>query len=173
MSQAGVINLAAGPVPPAVPTQFTEDTGIAVPVGNNLNVFGGSGVSTSGSGSTVTISIKNSVTSNVTTIGAVTADLITIPLGAVPKSFTFDVRVSAHEAIAPAGAGYQVFGTARTDGVTATLIGAFSDLFNEDPSFINADANLVVSGNNAIIRVLGVAGLTISWGGFAVYVTSS
>ena len=59
MSQAGTINLAAGPVPPAVPTQFTTDSGIAVPAANNLNVFGGTGATTSGAGSTITITVKN------------------------------------------------------------------------------------------------------------------
>lgn len=58
MSQI-IKNLASGPVPPTVPTQFTTDSGIAVPVANNLNVFGGVGATTSGSGSTITITVKN------------------------------------------------------------------------------------------------------------------
>lgn len=40
---------------PAVPTLFTEDTGTATPAANNLNIVGGPGIATSGSGSTVTI----------------------------------------------------------------------------------------------------------------------
>lgn len=44
-----------------VPTTFTEDTGSAIPSSNNLNVFGGTGISTSGSGSTVTISTSSTV----------------------------------------------------------------------------------------------------------------
>lgn len=40
---------------PAVPTLFTEDSGTATPAANNLNIFGGPGIVTSGSGSTVTI----------------------------------------------------------------------------------------------------------------------
>jgi hypothetical protein len=59
MSQAGQNNSAAGPVPPAVPTQFTTDNGVAVPAANNLNVFGGTGATTAGSGSTITITVKN------------------------------------------------------------------------------------------------------------------
>ncbi len=46
-------------LPPSVPIQFTADTGIAVPSANNLNVLGGAGVSTSGSGSTLTINVIN------------------------------------------------------------------------------------------------------------------
>jgi hypothetical protein len=41
---------------PAVPTTFTEDVGTATPVANNLNILGGPGIATSGSGNTVTIS---------------------------------------------------------------------------------------------------------------------
>ena len=59
MSQAGMLNTAAGPVPPSVPQQFTTDSGVAVPVANNLNVFGGTGATTSGAGSTITITVKN------------------------------------------------------------------------------------------------------------------
>ncbi len=58
MSQI-IKNRATGPVPPAVPTQFTTDSGVAIPAANNLNVFGGVGATTSGSGSTITITVKN------------------------------------------------------------------------------------------------------------------
>lgn len=49
----------AGSLPPSVPLQFTTDLGVAVPVANNLNVIGGSGVSTSGAGSTITVNVIN------------------------------------------------------------------------------------------------------------------
>lgn len=58
MSQI-IKSLVSGPVPPAVPTQFTTDAGIAVPVANNINVFGGTGTTTSGAGSTITITVQN------------------------------------------------------------------------------------------------------------------
>lgn len=97
-----------------------------------------------------------------TTVGAVTANIITIPLGATPATFQISGIVKAFEATGPAGAGYEVYGTVRTDGVTATLIGN-QDVFNEDASLANADAYFTVSGNNAILQVLGVALLTINW----------
>jgi hypothetical protein len=49
----------AGALPPSVPLQFTTDAGIATPAANNLNVLGGTGATTSGSGSTITVTVKN------------------------------------------------------------------------------------------------------------------
>lgn len=53
MSQAGVINATEGT--PSIPTLFVADSGDAIPALNVLNVFGGSGITTSGSGNTLTI----------------------------------------------------------------------------------------------------------------------
>ncbi len=43
-------------LPPDVPTEFTADTGMAIPVNNNLNVVGGEGIDTLAMGDTITIS---------------------------------------------------------------------------------------------------------------------
>lgn len=53
------VGVAAGALPPSVPLQFTTDSGVAVPAANNLNVFGGVGTTTSGSGSTITVTVVN------------------------------------------------------------------------------------------------------------------
>jgi len=51
----------SGNLPPSVPTQFTTDDGVhVVPLFNNLNVFGGIGVNTTGDipSGTVTVNVK-------------------------------------------------------------------------------------------------------------------
>ena len=58
MSQI-IKNLAAGPVPPSVATSYVTDNGTAIPAANILNVLGGAGTSTSGSGNTITINVIN------------------------------------------------------------------------------------------------------------------
>lgn len=54
MSQAGVLDIESSN--PQIPTQFNADSGSAIPIGNQLNVYGGEGIDTSASGMTVTIS---------------------------------------------------------------------------------------------------------------------
>ena len=97
-----------------------------------------------------------------TTVGATTADIITIPLGAVAGTFQFEARVKAFNASTPAGAGYNLYATFTTDGVAATLVGE-QPIFNEDNALMDADAFFVASGNNAVLRVLGETGLTVNW----------
>jgi len=53
MSQSGALQ--SGSIGPDVPTTFLCDVGSAVPISNTLEVFGGGGASTSGSGNTITI----------------------------------------------------------------------------------------------------------------------
>lgn len=79
---------------PAVPLTFTEDAGSAVPAANNLNILGTSaqGISTSGSGSSVTITASNATatqkgvasfnsTNFTVTAGAVTSNALTVTAG--------------------------------------------------------------------------------------------
>lgn len=100
----------------------------------------------------------------VTTVGATTGNLITVALGATPATYQFEARVKGFDAATPAGAGYNVYGTFRTDGATATLIGN-QDIFNEDTALQDADAYFIASGNSAVLQVLGQATKTIVWAG--------
>lgn len=56
MSQAGLFTVGSG----GGATTFTEDLGVAVPAAGNINIVGGPGITTSGAGSTVTITALSS-----------------------------------------------------------------------------------------------------------------
>jgi len=107
--------------------------------------------------------VSGATTGSVTTIGAVTGDVITFPLGVTPGMWTFVAISSGFDSATPSAGGYEVIGSARTDGVTATIVGVPDTTDNEDPAFNAADIDIIASGNNAILRVTGVAGLTINW----------
>lgn len=55
MSQVSIIDIESNN--PQIPTQFDTDSGTAIPLANVLEVLGGAGITTSGSGNTVTISL--------------------------------------------------------------------------------------------------------------------
>jgi hypothetical protein len=102
--------------------------------------------------------------------GAVTVDLFTQDLGAQPGTYNFQVYISAFESTTPAAGAYTIFGSIRTTGVTATLIITQDIISDEEAAILEADAELVVSGNDAILRVTGVAGLTINFKALATYI---
>lgn len=98
-----------------------------------------------------------------TTSGAVTGDLITLALGGTAATYTINALIAGFESTTPAGAGYKVLGIVRTDGATATVVGVPDVNGDEEAALTGADANIVASGNNAIVRVTGVALLDINW----------
>lgn len=55
MSQAGLIDIESSN--PQIPTSFDTDSGSAIALGNVLEVIGGAGIETSGSGNTITIAL--------------------------------------------------------------------------------------------------------------------
>ena len=56
-------------LPTNVPTSFVTNSGTAIPVGNILNVLGNLGLTTSGSGNTVTITQTEAVSQYVNVVG--------------------------------------------------------------------------------------------------------
>lgn len=169
-------SLISGPVPPTVPTSFVTDSGTAVPAANILNVVtpggGTQGIATSGSGNTILVTVTdNSLSGTVTTVGATTGNLITFPLGAIPGTYTFDIKVAGFAvAGGPLGAGYTLVGAVRTTGAAAILLPSQALDSFEEGGLVPSAFSLTVSGNNAVFQVLGTAGTTIDWKGVAEYV---
>jgi hypothetical protein len=180
VSQAGIISTTSGPVPPAVPTSFVTDVNSpAIPVANVLNALGGdttadnaNGIRTDGSSgsNTLTVQLTNRLQGTVSTSGAVTGDLITFALGATPGTYKFTFNIAGFNASTPAGLGYDIDASVRTDGATATVISTPDGDEDEDAALINADWDVIGSGNSVILRVTGVAGLDINWSSVGYYV---
>lgn len=149
---------------------LAEATDGQIPIGStgnppilaNITSIDGTVNITNGPG-TIDLSVIGEIIGTSQTINAVTADIITIPLGSTPGTYSILANVSAFESSTPAGAQYFVVGAIRTDGAVATLIGIPDPTINEDLALIAADCTIVVSGNNAIVRATGVALLTIDW----------
>lgn len=146
---------------------LTGDVGGAVGASAafNINLLTGDGLTSTGTPLTNTITFTLDGYSKGTgqTIGAVTADLITIPLGATPTTYTIEAKVAGFEATTPAGNGYNLICVARTTGIASSVVGVEDKYVAEDAALAGCDANFVASGNDIIVRVTGVAGLTINW----------
>ncbi len=134
---AGTITIAAGT---SVPTTFTEDTGSATPSANNINILGtaAQGLSTSGSGSTVTLTNADWTTTqkgvgvlatNAETIAgtsttkAVTPDDLKAKLGTqtAHSLAVFEGTTSALTALGAATNGQLPIGSTGADPVLASL----------------------------------------------------
>lgn len=172
MSQAGIVTSSGGGGGGPLDT-LTGDIGGAIsPDGaNNINLLTGVGLTSTGVAvtNTITFTLDNSNEGITTTVGAVTGDVLTIPMGAVPGTLTIEARVSAFDAVTPSGAGYQLIAMFRTTGVAATQIGTTENVINEEAALATANADFLASGNNVVLRVTGVVGLTIDWKAFSIY----
>jgi hypothetical protein len=179
MSQAGIISV-SGAMPPAVPLNFTSDSGSAVPVANNLNVFGidstsnnANGITTTAAGDTLNVVLTNRLQGTGSAVGATTTDIITPAAGATPGVYCIDIRVSLFESTTPAGAGYHIRGAVRTTGAATTVIDTPDEFVNEEAALAACDVDIIASANNIIIRGTGTAGLTTNFSSDGIYTFAS
>ncbi len=164
MSQAG--SFENGTSAPNIET-ITGDSG--GPVGPdaafNINLVGGPGIDVVGTPgtNTLTISLNGGIQGTGQTIGAVTADLITMPLGAVPGVYLFKVDIVGFDSGTPLGVSYFLTGAMRTTGAASFEISNQATDDFEEGALSACEIDLVANANNAIIRVTGTAGKTINW----------
>lgn len=171
----------------AIWEKITGDAGplvqFTVPFGSSPVTPNGSGnITLTSSGETVTITgSTNAINFDVTgttsgiaqTIGAVTADVITLDLGSTPGTYQFDIRVAAFDSATPLSAGYSVIATVRTTGAAATVIGVPDKVVAEEGALSAGNLSIVGSGNNMIVRALGTAGKTVNWRSQLIYTFGS
>lgn len=181
MSQIYKRLTSSGPIPPEIPTQFdTQINSPSIPAANILNTLGTSisdnynaGIASVGSsgGDDFYYALTNRMQGSGTTIGAVTADIITFNLGATPGAYKMHFEVVGFDSATPEGLGYAIEASIRSDGATATIISLPNADDDEDTNLeANADWDVIASGNSAILRVTGVAGITINWNSVMTYI---
>lgn len=143
---------------------LTGDVGGPVS-GININLLTGDGLTSTGvpATHTITFTLDGYTTGTGQTIGAVTADLVTLNLGATPTTYTIEAKIAGFNAATPAGAGYNLICSARTTGAAASIIGIQDKYNTEEAALVGCDANFVAVGNTIVVRVTGTAGLTINW----------
>ena len=181
MSQAGVLNI--GSSTPTIPTSFDTDDGIATPAANVINIEGNdttannaNGITTTGSGNTVTVLLTNRLHGTGTSAAGATSDLITFALSTVPATtfvyrFTFYISGKSTAGVAAgSGMGYTVFATAKTDGSASSIVKTIFSDSDEDNPLSAALIDVVASGNSIILRATGVVTETISYSAVGEYV---
>jgi len=104
MSQGGILSVTGSS--PTIPTSFVTDSGTATPAANTLNVIGGTAISTSGSGDTLTIEFSVNIDQYHALIGGPGNTIIS-----VAPSATSGVPL-----ISQGSSAYPTFGTVGVSG---------------------------------------------------------
>jgi len=161
---------------PSVPTTFTADTGSAVPAANNINFFtsqtaqnNDDGIRSSASGSTVTHTLTNRATGQVTTANATPTTIVSFTFGAVTAGATFEGIVTALNNSTGDVASWRVFAAAKSNGVAATEVGLDINTNFKDASLLTATVTFTAVGNAVLISAVGIAATSINWDALITY----
>lgn len=100
---------------------------------------------------TITVTQFNTITGFLSGIGPSTINVITFDLGATEAVFIMDISMVVGDKTAEEGAGYNIFGTIRTTGAAASLVGTPDKIVNEEGNLIDGDADMIASGNNFVL----------------------
>lgn len=166
---------------PSIPTTFrADDLSTATPSANILDVLSldvtdnnDNGIQTRASGNDVFVQFTNRLQGSATSTNASNADVVTFSLSGSAAVYRFEFQVTGLSTAGAAvgqGVGYTLFGSARTDGATATIIGTPMQDVDEDAALSGSAISLTTSGNNVILRLNGIAGETIDFKAVGSYV---
>lgn len=114
MSQSGI--LSSQTQPSHIATQFPTDSGTAIPESNILNIFGGSGINTSASGDTITI----------TAVGFGSLTFSTDSGNASPSSDVINLTGNSSQGVSSSGSGSTVTFTVADATTTSKGVSSFN-----------------------------------------------
>lgn len=157
---------------PLTATALTDGQLLIGSTGNNpvaSTLTAGTGISITNAAGSITIAASGELTGSVTTSDATPTAALTQAAGATPGVYRIEARVAAFNTTDTLGSGYSVFGTVRTTGAATVLVGVPFRDDDEEVGMTTSNADIVVSGNNWIVQVTGVAGKTIKWKADAYY----
>jgi hypothetical protein len=158
MSQAGIISI-PGSVP-SIPTSFTTDSGSAVPIANDLNVYGSGAINTAGSGKTVTISVDEASTT-VKGVASFDATDFTVTSGVV----TVNGSLSSLTFAGDSGTATQSGGTitiAGGTGITSSASGAIVTINLDSPVSVANGGTGQTSYTNGQLLIGNTSGNTLT-----------
>ena len=119
----------------------------------------------------VTIDIPLTVASGGTGVSSNTAYAVlcggTTATGAVQSIAS--VGSSGQVLTSNGAGGYSIEASIRTTGAAATIVGIPDGDEDEDAAFVDVDWDVIASGNNIVVQVIGDTGLTINWRVLATY----
>ena len=97
------------------------------------------------------------------TTGAATTTLITFPALAVASAYGIDALVTGFESTGPSGYASNLVALVRSTGAATALVSSTQFDATSDAGLAAATFQVTVAGNNIIVSVTGVGGLTIHW----------
>lgn len=151
-----------------------DDATTAIPAANNINLFSrdttdnnDNGIQTTAdpdNGDNAYIELTNRTSGSATTVGATTENVITFDCGGTAGAYKFHIELIAFESATPEAGGYSIEATARTTGAAATIVATPDADEDEDTNLeMESSWDVVASGNNVLVQVIGYAGATINW----------
>ncbi len=168
----GTNSLEISEVSPAIRT-LTGDVGTAVSpdgagnistlatLSSDFNILEIQAVGDPGA-NTITVTQFNTLTGFISGLGPTTVNVITFDLGVDAAVYIMDISMVVADTAAAEGAGYNLFGTIRTTGAAASLVGTPDIITNEEGALVDGDANMIATGNNFQIQYTVPAGSNVN-----------
>jgi len=136
---------------------------------NAATLATGTGITVTNGAGVITIAAADAAEGTGQTIGAVTDDLVTVALGVTAGNYIFKAYITGFESTGPGGAFIELTGGGRTTGAASTKVSTTVKNIGSDAALVGVTADYVANVNSIIVRVTGVAGLTINWNAKVTY----